>query len=96
MFGDGVSGHDGVGSVVAAVQAAMQLMHDVFDTGKHLVHRQAVADQPGRADRDLHCAGLCSPVRQRGRDGLCRGVRVLEAAGASTGVCTTGIEDHRT
>ena len=65
------------------------------DAGEHLVHRQPVADQPGRADRDLDGAGLGPPLRQRGGDGLRGGVGVLEPARSGAGVGAAGVEDHR-
>ena len=63
LFGHRIGGHDGVGRVFPAVQAAGHLLYDFADTGQHLVHRQPVADQPGGTDGDLDGAGLGSPVR---------------------------------
>ncbi len=76
-------------------QPAGHLVHDVADAGKHLVHRQPVADQPGGADGHLDGAGLGSPVRQRGGDRLGGGVGVLKAARSGAGVGAAGIQDHR-
>ena len=81
LFGHRVGGHDGPRGLLAAGQSARHLVHDLRDTGQHLVHRQPVTDQPGGADRDLDRAGLGAPVRQRGGDGLRGGVGVLEARG---------------
>ena len=51
------------GGVVAAVEPAASPWTIVASTpAQHLVHRQPVADQPGRADRDLDGAGLGAPV----------------------------------
>ena len=79
LFGHGVGGHDGARGLLAAGQPARHLVHDLGDAGQHLVHRQPVADQPGRADRDLDGPGFGAPVGQRGGDGLGGGVGVLEA-----------------
>ena len=94
LFRHGVGGHDGAGGLLAAGQPARHLVHDLGDARQHLVHRQPVADQPGRADRDLDGPGFGAPVGQRGGDGLGGGVGVLEPLRAGAGVGATGVEDH--
>ena len=59
-----------------------------IDTGQQPVHRQPVADQPGRADRDV--AG--PDAEQLGQVLGCR-VRVLETGRPGAGVGAAGVED---
>ena len=87
-LGDGVGGADRVGGGQPAV--AGQLPRGGADPGQQLGHRQPVADQAGRADRDLGRG----PAEHVG--GLLRGlVGVLEAGRAGAGVGAAGVEHDR-
>jgi hypothetical protein len=64
--------------------------------GQQLVHREQLANQAGRADRDVtgtdhHAVG---PAAQHRRGVLGGGVRVPEALRAGAGVGAARVEDH--
>src|SRR5690606_10294374 len=86
VLGNGVGGHDRDGGVLAAGlgEGGGGRVH----AGQELVHREALADEPGGADGDLGGAAA-----EGGGGLLGGGVGVLEAFGAGAGVGAAGVED---